>query len=292
MTNGKGRTQRRIMKKAVPFLIAALFFVDLAWSAELTPIRAIRTPMPEQADCRVSAFRNYEDAVSAIACVFAREFNVSVHGIYFLLHPNQRAFESSLVSASKFDAAYARQTAAWAVALSTTERVLVNEAALSRFLWPERVRVLAHELAHTVQYRLAGGRRSTSDQWLREGLAEWMASHVVQTLKLSTLPRRITLALERVRKSGLHDSLPSLHRMVTFYDFAELRSTLGTPATYDQTFIAADLLIQRYGLQTVLQYFRLFAQSDDRLGNFRASFGMDLSSFEEEFGLYLQKILH
>jgi len=248
--------------------------------------------MADQADCRVSTSGDYEDTLSAIACVFAREFNLSVHGIYVLFHSNERAFESSLASANKFDATYARQTATWAVALSTTERIFVNEAVLSRLPWPEQIRVLAHELAHTAQYRLAGGRKSTSDQWLREGVAEWMASSIVDSLKLAPLAKRKALALARVSKAGRDGALPALHRMVTFYDFAALRSTLGNPATYDQAFIAADFLIQCCGLPSILQYFRLFGQSDDRLQNFRTAFGKDLSTFEDEFRLHVRGQYH
>jgi hypothetical protein len=226
-----------------------------------------------------------------MACVFAREFNLSVSGVSFLFHSNQQVFESSLVAANRLDAAYARQTASWAVALATSNVIFVNEAALNRLLWPERVLVLAHELAHSVQYSLAGGRRGTSEQWLREGIAEWMASSIAHSLRLGSLPQRRAMAITRLRKLGLGENLPALHRMVTLRDFAELRSSLGTSTTYDQAFIAADFLIQRYGLQSAIHYFRLFAQSHDRLHNFRTAFGKDLLSFEDEFRAHLQRLL-
>jgi len=35
--------------------------------------------------------------------------------------------------------------------------------------WPDRVRFLAHEFTHTIQFDLAGGRHGSSQQWLREG---------------------------------------------------------------------------------------------------------------------------
>ena len=255
------------------------------------PVSAIRVPAVDAADCRASGFGNYENVASAIACIFAKEFNLSVSGASLLFHSNQQVFESSLVGANRLDAAYARQTASWAVALTTPHVIFVNEAALNRLLWPERVHVLAHELVHSLQYGLAGGRRGTSDQWLREGIAEWMASSIVHSLRLGSLRQRRATAVMRLRKLGLGETLPALHRMVTFHEFAELRSSLGTYVTYDQAFIASDFLIQRYGLQSAIQYFRLFAQSDDRLHNFRTAFGKDLSSFEDDFRAHLQRIL-
>jgi hypothetical protein len=278
--------------KTSPFFLAVLFLTLLSFSAEATPIHAIRMPASTEAKCSDRPITRYEEAASAIVCESAKELNLPIHATYLLLHQNRQAFESSLVNGRKFDAAYARETASWAVALSTADLILANEAALRLLPWPERVRVIAHELVHTVQYDLVYGRRSNSDQWLREGLAEWVAYRVVNSLKLGNFSQRITLASSRVRKAYVQGPLPRLSQMVTFRDFAELRSRPGAPPLYDQTLLAADFLIQQNGLEAVLQYFRLFGHSDDRLENFRASFGKDLSTFEEEFGLHLQEIFH
>ena len=280
------------MGKATPFFLALLFLTLLSSSADATPIHAIRMPASTEAECSGRPITRYEEAASAIVCVSAKELNLPIHATYLLLHQNRQAFESSLVNGRRFDAAYARETASWAVALSTADLILANEAALRLLPWAERVRVLAHELVHTVQYDLAQGRRSSSDQWLREGLAEWVAYRVVNSLQLGNFSQRIPLASSRVRKAYVHGPLPLLSQMVTFREFAELRSSPGAPPVYDQTFLATNFLIQRSGLEAVLQYFRLFAQSDDRLGNFRTAFGRDLSTFEEEFGLYLRELLH
>src|SRR5262249_62084198 len=45
---------------------------------------------------------------------------------------------------------------------------------------------LAHELTHVVQYQLAGGRRGRSEQWLREGMADWVACQVLERLGVSS----------------------------------------------------------------------------------------------------------
>jgi hypothetical protein len=104
--------------------------------------------------------------------------------------------------------------------------------------------------------------------------------------------QRSALAFSTVRKAETRGPLPRLSQMVTFRTFAELRSSHGQGPLYDQTFIATDFLIQCSRPEALLQYFRLFAQSDDRLANFRAAFGKNPSTFEEKFALYLEKILH
>mgnify|MGYP003399901864 CR=1 FL=1 len=59
---------------------------------------------------------------------------------------------------------------------------LGNGDAMSSLSWASRVGTLAHELVHILQYDIAGGRRGTSEQWLREGFAEWVSLDVLQRI--------------------------------------------------------------------------------------------------------------
>jgi hypothetical protein len=61
--------------------------------------------------------------------------------------------------------------------------------------------------------------------------------------------------------------------------------------TYGQAFLATDLLIERRGLFSVVDYFRHFTRSKDRLRNFQAAFGKDLAAFEREFTAHLERLL-
>jgi hypothetical protein len=65
---------------------------------------------------------------------------------------------------------------------------LLNELRLSNLEWGDRVALLAHEMAHSFQYELGGGRRGTSDQWLREGFADWVAIGVLSASRPSRFP--------------------------------------------------------------------------------------------------------
>jgi hypothetical protein len=55
--------------------------------------------------------------------------------------------------------------------------------------------------------------------------------------------------------------------------------------------MAVDLLIARHGRAAVIDYFRLFAESEDRLANFRSAFGEDLSAFDRTFREHLARTL-
>ena len=62
----------------------------------------------------------------------------------------------------------------WAAdAVGKHKRLLLNESRLEKYPWPEWMKVLAHELAHTVEFALVDGGPALWDHWLSEGFAEW-----------------------------------------------------------------------------------------------------------------------
>jgi hypothetical protein len=231
---------------------------------------------------------DYDGILAVLGTVLREEFGLPVSQVKLFLYPNREAFETHLVNIVRFDPVYAREVAGWAVAVGAPDMVLANEEALERISWSERIRVLAHELVHTVQYGLAGGRRGTSDQWLREGFADWIAYRVLESLDLVNPSFRRALLLARIKGAARRLSCAPLSEMVTLQDFTKSRTRVGGSAIYSQCFIAVDLLVKQHGVQPVVDYFSLFGRSDDRLGNFRTVFSQDLPDFEKEYLAYLQ----
>jgi hypothetical protein len=142
--------------------------------------------------------------------------------------------------------------------------------------------VLAHELTHVVQYQLAGGRRGHSEQWLREGMADWVASQVLERLGITTFShereealRAVAGELPRLRDDPL--DLVALGEP-RGWETRHLRS--GDRLTYRLAFLLADDLIRRRGLDRLLDYFGAFARSDDRFGHFQQAFGVSLGEFQ------------
>lgn len=279
-----------MLTRIVLLLIGLVFLAHSTLAAQATNSIAIPVPSTSEATCHGRHVADYNEALSAVVCMFSRELTLPVFGGHLVLHPNRQSFESSLIAGVKFDPTYARQTATWALAVSMPDRILVNEAALSALPWLQRIAVLAHELTHSTQYGLASGRRSTSDQWLREGLAEWVSARVVDPLDPGSYGQRKKLAISRTRKTGRQGS-PALSQLVTFRDFAEQRAGLGNSAVYDVAFLAADFVISEVGLSAVVDYFRLFSESDDRARNFQTAFGRDPSVVEKRFSCHLEGLL-
>jgi nucleotide-binding universal stress UspA family protein len=161
--------------------------------------------------------------------------------------------------------------------------VIVNENGLRDVGWHYRVGVLAHELTHTLQYEFSGGSRGTSEQWLREGFAEWVEVEVLVALGFTTRLQARTIAVNQLRDAG---APTPLSRMVTFPDWVALAQRGGQEPIYAQALLAAELLLERHGVPAAIEYFRRFASSDDRLANFRQAFGEELSDFDRAFAAH------
>jgi hypothetical protein len=230
---------------------------------------------------RTDWIHGWDTAVATATALMARELGVPRFEVAVHLYPGRRAFEDALL-ASGYRQDFARDTAATMTAIGGHRTVLVNEANLGTASWERRLALLAHEIAHSLQYELGGGRRGTSDQWLREGFAEWASIRVLERLDAATLEharRRARAELQARRE----EPLPPLAAMVTFPQWVALGRGPHAGVVYDQAFAAFDFLARRHGAGGALRYFELFARSDDRRANFRAAFGEDLEDFERAF---------
>jgi len=234
---------------------------------------------------------DYPDALAAIVSVLTDDLRFPRVEASLILYPNADVFKSGLVEELGYEQTLAAQTAGFAWGVGGHKKVLANESHLSRQGWPERIRFLAHELTHTIQYGLANGRRSTSDQWFREGFADWVSYRVLEALGLDTYARRRQTRIDQAGRARQRQTFPSLTEMVSFRDWTTLRITLGGEATYAQAFLAVDFLIERRGLPAVIKYFELFSRSNDRLANFEAAFGEGIAEYEQEFSGYFDRLL-
>jgi hypothetical protein len=197
-------------------------------------------------------------------------------------YPQQRSLARALME-DGLPAGLAQQVAGTLDAVGRPGKVLVNETAFRSLRWAQRVRVLSHELTHTAQYALAGGRRGASEQWIREGFAEWVSWRVVEELKLGTLASQRGRAERRVLAARRSHTLPPLAELVTGQDLLTQLARHRLAPIYDQAFLGVDLLIAERGVTSILDYFRRFAASDDRMQNFEAAFGEPLGSFHARF---------
>jgi hypothetical protein len=172
---------------------------------------------------------------------------------------------------------------------SEGKQLLVNAEILDDLNWPARIHVFAHELTHIAQYELAHG-ALRGDLWFIEGLADWVAYRVLEVLGLDTLHRRRTQKIAQIKRDNEHPPLPSLSQMVSVKDWETVSARYGSAVPYAQAFLATDLLVQQYGISSVIDYFRRVSDATDRLEIFEAAFGEDLLAFEHEFTTSVERL--
>jgi hypothetical protein len=222
---------------------------------------------------------DYDTALVSIAALMRDDLGLPDVHAQIVFHRDRSAFRAAL-EANGYEAEAARVTAETLTAVSGHRRVLINEDGLRDAPWPVRIALLAHELAHTLQYEWSGGVRGTSDQWLREGFAEWVEVQALTRFGFTTPARARATVIGRIRDAGGPRAFPPLSQMVTFPDWVALAQRFDQEAFYGHAWMATELLIERHSVAKVIAYFELFAQSDDRAANFRTAFGEDLPQFE------------
>src|SRR6266853_1783928 len=175
----------------------------------------------------------------------------------------------------------AAQLSEFAVGLGKRRQLLLNaDGAQPR--GREWLRLIAHELAHVSQIEMAQG-EGRAEQWLAEGMAEWVAFTSLERLGLDTLANRRALATAGIRNhAALVAARLDLETLGNPRGFTVRHLKEGSLPTYQLAFLMADYLIERDGFPRMLDYFKSFERRQDRHSNFRDTFGQSLDQFEKE----------
>jgi hypothetical protein len=227
---------------------------------------------------------DYRTAAATVVSIFERDLGFTPFPVTFRFFPDRDAFEKALLDVG-YDAGLARRTASAMTAVGGYRGVLLNDTSFSSLPWIGRIAMLAHELGHSLQYELGGGQRGTSDQWLREGFAEWVSIRVLERLDAASMIEIRRQRLRQLQAAG-RSKVPPLASLITFPQWVEV-SARSDGTTYFLSFLAVDFLLERHGVPAVVAYFKRFSSSQDRVANFRAAFGEDLDRFEAALAVRL-----
>lgn len=248
------------------------------WSIRLEPERAEVAPDP-------GGLGSPEAALRTIAAVIQAGLGIPLpRAVTVLAYPDWAAYAEGLGTVGGMPAARAADVAAYSVGLGQAGRIFINWGALREAPRAVRLAILAHELTHVAQYELSGGQRGTSEQWLREGMADWVACRVLEHLGESTFARERDQALRAVGRvlpvrRGHPVNLVDLGQPLG-WEARHLR--VGEGPTYRLAFLLTDELVRRKGLPALVEYFRAFGTSNDRFDNFHRVFGVSVDAFEVE----------
>jgi hypothetical protein len=226
------------------------------------------------------ALRTTDEAVRGIATIMVKSFGLPIpERVLVHVYDGRRAFEQGLIRDGRVSPIQAAQLSDYAIGVGARGQVLLNDQSAER-TQREWLRLIAHELTHVSQIELAGG-EGRGEQWLAEGMAEWVAFSTLERLGLDTVDRRRQAATAGLRSHG-----PLLQRGLdlaahgTPKGFTAWHLREGSIPVYQLSFLMTDYLIERRGFEGTRAYFASFRRSSDRPGNFDAAFGETLAEFE------------
>lgn len=272
-------------------------------------------PVSESARAPVNRSTDYPETLAAIHSILVRDLGfLAIEGTV-TFYSNSIALESALRAELEKEFAIAeaqlppkaremfratkeenvtfaaRQRAVTAVAVGMHRRILVNELIFSRQAWSEQVRILAHELTHTVEKALVDGRLISADLWLIEGFADWVAYKILEALDIASFAKSRDGIVDAVTKARYYKTLPALTQLARTGDWQTWGQTLGLEASYGQAFLAVELLIEQKGVAALIEYFRLFGKLNNRERNFVTAFGEPVTKFEVTFSEHLKALV-
>ena len=273
-------------------LLVLLALATAACAARVDPPRAIvLEQIQTRPEPRAEFVNDYEGAMASIAAITEKELGLpKLQGTVHLLADRDAMY--AVLSESGADPATAKGAADTMLAIGTHRAVYVNQASFARLNWNARLMLLSHEAAHVAQYELSAGKRSTSDQWLREGFADWVQAYVTEKMQIGTMTRDSIRSRNArfISQTGMREQLPPLAKLANFPEWVAVANSPASKLLYPYAFVATDFLIARHSMDEAVEYFRLFAKSDDRLANFRQAFGEEWSAFDAALRQHISQL--
>jgi hypothetical protein len=233
----------------------------------------------------------HESAVRGVAAIVSGQLGLPVPSeIKVYVYSSRRVFEQGLIEDAHLLPARAAELSEFAIGVGKRRQLLFNDEDSAR-RGREWLRLVAHEVAHVSQFELAEG-EGRGEQWLAEGMAEWIAFQVLERLGTDTVTRRRAVALAGIKShASLVATRLDLETLGTPRGFTTRHLREGSLPTYQLAFLMSDYLITRDGLPAVAGYFRSFRRGRDRRGNFERAFGQPLEAFEAEVLAHLRDAL-
>ena len=230
-----------------------------------------------------------------------RELKLPIADSVVIVYPSQASYEAGVVAESENDierlrtqlgpagdqiriedvTLAARRMAVSSIAIGMYRKILVNDWRAGNHSWSDWVRVLAHELTHTAERELVGGRITLASQWVREGFSDWVGYKVVEAFGGEKFASGREYALKLIADAKAYQTFPSLSQLGRSAEWTTWVRNRGHAATYGQAFIAVDFLIEQKGLPAVTEYFRTSGTVANRERNFAAAFGEPFPLFEK-----------
>jgi hypothetical protein len=233
----------------------------------------------------------HDGAVRGLAAILVRDLGLPMPAAFTVyVYSGRHVFEQGLIQDAQVTPVRAAELSEFAVGIGKRRQLLLNDDA-GQTHGREWLRLIAHELAHVSQIEMAGG-EGRAEQWLAEGMSEYVAFTALERLSLDTMSNRRVLATAGIRNhAALVAARLDLETLGNPRGFTVRHLKEGSLPTYQLAFLMADYLIARDGFDRVVAYFRSFERRQDRHANFRETFGQSLDQFEREVLAHLKTVV-
>src|SRR5215470_3667659 len=239
----------------------------------------------------VIGMTTHEQAVRGIAAILVKDLGLPVpQQVTVYVYASREVFEQGLIQDANVSPSRAAELSDFAIGVGKRRQLLLNDEAYQQ-RGREWFRLIAHELAHVSQIEMAQG-EGRAEQWLAEGMAEWVAFTVLERVGLDTVQHRRRVAASGIRNhAALVAARLDLETLGSPRGFTVRHLKEGSLPTYQLAFLMADYLIERDGFDRVVAYFKSFEKRQDRHRNFKDTFGQTLDQFEKEVLAHLKTVV-
>jgi hypothetical protein len=237
------------------------------------------------------ALTTNDAAIRGISAILVKDLALPLPESFTVyVYSGRQPFEQGLIQDAQVSPVRAAELSEFAVGIGKRRLLLLNDEGSSAH-GREWLRLIAHELAHVSQIEMAQG-EGRAEQWLAEGMAEWVAFTVLERLGLDTVVTRRATATNGIRNhAALLAARLDLETLGNPRGFTVRHLREGSLPTYQLAFLMADYLIERDGFPRVVDYFRSFGKRQDRYANFQRTFGQSLDQFEREVLAHLKTMV-
>jgi hypothetical protein len=255
----------------------------------IVPVTIQPTALTVPVDART--LTTHDAAVRGIAAIFVHDLGLPVpERVTVFVYGSRAVFEQGLIHDAHVSSARAAELSDFAIGVGKRRQLFLNDEGTDGH-GREWLRLIAHEMAHVSQIELAHG-EGRAEQWLAEGMAEWAAFNVLERLGLDTVAKRRIVARRGIQSlAAVAAARLDLDTLGSPRGFTVRHLREGSLPTYQLAFLMADYLINRDGLDRVVEYFRSFARSSDRRANFQFAFRQSLDQFEHEILEHLKSVV-
>ena len=283
----KGISHRGLLGTAALLSLLALTTSGAARSVISFNVDPTTITVPKDARSLIT----HEAAVRGLTAILVRELALPMPTTFTLyVYGGRSTFEQGLVQDAQVAPARAAELSEFAVGIGKRRQLLLNDDG-GQPRGREWLRLIAHELAHVSQIEMAQG-EGRAEQWLAEGMAEWVALTSLERLGLDTVANRRVLAIAGIRNhAALVAARLDLETLGNRRGFTVRHLKEGSLPTYQLAFLMTDYLIERDGFERVVAYFKSFERRQDRHSNFRDTFGQSLDQFEKEVLAHLKTVV-